>query len=151
MTGEINAQPIFIASDHAAFAAKEQLLAQSPWQLINLGPFTNTSCDYPDFALLVVKAVLSHPGSLGILLCGSGIGMSMAANRFADIRAAVCRSEEDARLAKEHNNANILCLGARVSSIAELIGMTNIWLHTTFASGRHAKRIEKYNWLGEKL
>ncbi len=150
MGQRVTEKTVFIASDHAAFVAKEQLIALLPYPIVNLGPFDSSPCDYPDWAIKLVTAVLARAEHCGILLCGSGIGMSMVANRFAQIRAALCRSDEDARLAKEHNNANILCLGARVSRVEEMVSMVTTWQNAEFAGGRHEGRIGKFNFLGAK-
>lgn len=148
---------IFVGCDHAAFNEKKELLSFlrkefSNFQFIDVGTENSERCDYPDFAIRVAEEVSGKGGDVrGILLCGSGIGMSMAANRFRDIRAALCRSEEDARLSREHNDANILCLGARTNTISELQAMAKVWLRTGFEAGRHVQRIEIFNDLGESL
>ncbi|MBT6325272.1 MAG: ribose 5-phosphate isomerase B [Bdellovibrionales bacterium] len=144
---------VFIASDHAAFECKNELidhLINQGHKVKDLGPFNSERCNYPDYAKYVAEAV-SKNDTKGILLCGSGIGVSIVANRFAGIRAALCRSSEDAKLSREHNDSNIICFGARVSTLEAIKEMTDTWLATEFSQGRHSERIELFNNLGEKL
>lgn len=135
---------IYIASDHAAFVQKAALIRalKKDHSLIDLGTDSEASVHYPDYAAAVAKKVLEEKGSVGILLCGSGIGMSIAANRFRGIRAALCRSSDDAKLSREHNNSNILCLGGRTTSNDEIVSITKTWLSTPFEGGRHQLRID---------
>ncbi len=138
--------PLFFASDHGGYILKESLIEHYsntlPSQVIhNLGTYTNDSVDYIAYADKVCLAVGKGDG-LGILLCGTGIGMSIRANRFLGIRAALVVSEEMARLAKEHNNANILCLGGRTTSFLDAIYYIDQWLMATFQGGRHQRRVE---------
>lgn len=156
---------IFWACDHAGLTLKKQLLevlAKKPgFQCHDLGPFEDARVDYPDYASLLVKAIEqetkqnkkadgAHADDVfGVLLCGSGIGMAMAANRFSFIRAAVCRSIVDARLAREHNDANVLCLGARMTPPSMALDIFNIWVETPFAGDRHQSRIKKMEQLGK--
>lgn len=136
---------IFIASDHAALEAKSKLiqfLENKNTQVTDLGPITAARCDYPDYAKKVAAAVLKTPQSLGILCCGSGIGMSIQANRYKGVRAALVWDEESASLAKAHNNANILCLGARLHSQEKLEKMIMAWLDGHFEN-RHQPRLDK--------
>src|SRR5690606_1707131 len=114
-----------------------------------VGTHTDARCDYPDFAQAGVKEVLSRQ-CLGIFICGSGIGISMAANRFAGIRAALCRSVKEAELSKQHNNANVLCLGARINSEEEIRAISEAWLSATFEGGRHSDRVAKFDQWGTK-
>jgi ribose 5-phosphate isomerase B len=141
---------IFIASDHAAFIQKQALIRdlRREHELIDLGPESETSVNYPDYAKNLVDQMRSNSGSVGILLCGSGIGMSMAANRFKGIRAALCRNPEDAKLAREHNNANVLCLGGRISPFEDILKITHQFLSTQFEGGRHQTRIDKLDQWG---
>lgn len=137
---------IAIASDHAGVEMKSALvevLTQLQCSVSDLGTQGTASVDYPDYAALVSKAVLDKKAELGILVCGSGIGMSMAANRFKGIRAALVRSGLEARLARQHNNANILCLGARISGIETAKDCIKEFLSTPFEGGRHQTRVEK--------
>ncbi len=138
---------IAIGSDHGGYSLKTSivsLLEELGHQVENVGCFSETSVDYPDYARLVTDKVRDKSVEVGILICGTGIGMSIAANRFPDIRAAVCHNEYTARMSREHNNANVLCLGERV--IGEAVGkqITRIWLEAEFEEGgRHQRRIEK--------
>lgn len=141
---------IFIASDHAAFNEKQQLLdyLKGKYEVVDLGTDSADSTNYPDWAIKLVKNVKSEP-SLGILLCGSGIGVCMTANRFKDIRAALCRDEEDAKMSRLHNNANVLCLSGRRTPIELIKKISDTFLTTSFEGGRHQTRIDLFNNLGE--
>lgn len=136
-------QKIYIASDHAAFSEKAELIdyLKSNYELVDLGPNDSQSVNYSDFGRVLAQDVLAS-GCIGIALCGSGIGISMAVNRFKGIRGALCRDTEDAKMAKLHNNANIICFGARRNSIDEIKAMTDTWLETEFEGGRHQRRID---------
>jgi len=138
---------IFIASDHAGVDYKKALglmLKKKHYIVKDLGPFTDASVDYPDFAKKVAEEIKGRPGAKGVLICGTGIGMSMAANKLKGVRAALCYSLETARLSREHNDANILCLGARVTDIKLAKKIVNIWIKTEFKGGeRHERRIKK--------
>lgn len=136
---------IYIGCDHAAWESKEILehwLIELGHEVYDCGTKTGESVHYPTYAQAVCKEVLGHDESRGILLCGSGIGMSMAANRYQGIRAALCRSDEDAKICRQHNNANVICFGARVSSEDQMKKMTDIWLQEKFEGGRHQTRID---------
>ncbi len=144
---------IVIGCDHAAFEMKEQvkvLLQKKNFEVIDVGCHSNDRCDYPDYARAGAIEVLKN-NCEGILLCGSGIGISMAANRYKGIRAALCRSPLDAEMAKKHNNANVLCLGARQNSLSEIEQILKAWFENKFEEGRHTDRVLKFNDLGEKL
>ncbi len=139
---------IFIASDHAGFELKEQLktsLTQLPWQ--DLGPIDTASVDYPDYANKVVQKVLAtyanNERAIGVLICGSGQGMAIRANRNPKIRAALCLSEEMASLARAHNNANVLCLGAKLTNAKAARAILETFLKTNFEGGRHERRVAK--------
>ncbi len=137
---------VAIASDHAGVEMKSQLISyieQLGHTVENLGANTTESVDYPDYARSVTDALLAKRAGLGILICGSGIGMSMAANRAKGIRAALVRSGLEARLARQHNHANVLCLGARISGIETAKDCVKEFLQTAFEGGRHLQRIEK--------
>ncbi|MHC4944049.1 MAG: ribose 5-phosphate isomerase B [Planctomycetota bacterium] len=137
---------IYIGSDHAGYAAKEAVkarLAQEGHELVDAGTDSEDSCDYPDFALQVAHGVSRSNEDRGILICGTGIGMSIAANKIDGIRAALCHDEETARMSRAHNDANILCMGARILSENALYGIAKVWLSTSFEAGRHARRLEK--------
>ena len=141
---------IYLGSDHAAYAEKQKLaehLKTKGVSVVDLGTEENESCHYPAYAMKVAREVAEGRGK-GILLCGSGIGVSMVANRFAGVRAALCRSKEEAALSRQHNDSNILCLGARVSSEEQLKEITDSWLSTSFEGGRHSLRISQFNDLG---
>jgi ribose 5-phosphate isomerase B len=137
---------IYIAGDHASPALKSNLinlLTELKYQVEDLGTNDTKSVDYPDYANLLAEKLLIHPDAKGILICGTGIGISIAANRHKHIRAALCHSLEDAELTRQHNDANVLCIGARTTSAAVAQGMVQVFLNTQFMGGRHAKRIEK--------
>ncbi len=141
---------IWIASDHAGFELKARLietLQQHPkdfqTDLNDLGPNSTERVDYPDFARLVCERVLGQPNSLGVLICGSGQGMAIAANRNRRIRAALCWNEISAELARAHNDANVLCLGARMIDSELATKILKIFLSTAFEGERHVGRIQK--------
>ncbi len=134
---------LFIASDHAGFTLKEALtthLRQAGWGVTDLGTDSGASCDYPDFAHALCARVLETAG-LGILICGTGLGMSMAANRHPGIRAAMCTHEFQASAARSHNNANVLCLGARVVGAGLALELADAFLAAAFDGERHARRV----------
>lgn len=136
---------IFIACDHAALDLKLHLIGKFPflpWK--DLGTYTQESVDYPDYAQQVCMSMKEQlPDALGVLICGSGQGMNIKANRYPFIRAALCWNEEIAKLSREHNDANVLCLGARfiAPELAERILKT--FIETEFEGGRHARRVDK--------
>lgn len=132
---------IAIASDHAGFALKEMLRAA--FGALDLGTHSDASCDYPDYADALCRWVLAEKGRRGILVCGSGTGMSISANRHKGIRAALCRSGLEAELARKHNDANVLCLGARISGEEVAKECVERFLNTEFEGGRHSARVEK--------
>jgi ribose 5-phosphate isomerase B len=140
------AEVIPIGSDHAGFQLKGRLveeLRSLGYEPLDLGTHSTESTDYPDFAHSVASRVEHRDADRGVLLCGSGLGMSYAANRHPGVRAAVAWSSEVAKLAREHNDANILILPARFVSEEEGVGILKTWLDTQFAGGRHRRRIEK--------
>ena len=148
-----NKQAIYMGSDHAGFAMKrwlvEELRKANPSLVFHdLGTQSESSCDYPDFAKIVAEKVI-ETGSRGILVCGTGTGMSIAANKVKGIRAAVAYHTTSARLSREHNDANILCLGSRLIGQEVALDACRIWLNTEFAGGRHQQRIEKVRKLEE--
>jgi ribose 5-phosphate isomerase B len=145
---------IAIGSDHAGFEAKEHLkrwLAEHGHETLDVGTNGVASVDYPDFAALVSHAVVAGEAPLGILICGSGIGMSIAANKIAGIRAAHCTESYQARVARQHNDANVLCLGARVSGFGVLEETLQSFLAHTFEAGRHAVRVGKIEQLDRRM
>jgi len=137
---------IAIASDHAGVEMKLHLvkyLLKRGHNVIDMGVRRKVRVDYPDYGKKVAKAVAEGEVPLGILICGSGIGMSITANRFKGVRAALVHDHYTARMAKAHNNANILCLGARVIAKELAEELVEVWLTTEFEGGRHAQRLEK--------
>ncbi len=136
---------IVMGSDHAGFELKEHVrkyLLEKGVEVEDQGAYSLESVDYPDFAKKVSEAVLEQ-GILGILICGTGIGISIAANRHRGIRAALCENEFSARMSRAHNNANILCMGGRVVGIGVAESIVDAFLSTEFEGGRHARRVEK--------
>jgi ribose 5-phosphate isomerase B len=139
---------ISLGADHAGFELKEKikkLLLQQGLQVNDQGTLSNEAVDYPDFARKVGEQVADHSADLGILVCGSGIGMCIAANKVPGVRAANVSSEYEAQLSREHNDANVLALGARVLSDQMAFQIVHKWLETSFAGGRHQRRVEKIN------
>jgi len=138
--------PLVIGCDHAGFDLKEALkktLSDAGWKVEDKGTFSKDSVDYPDFAHPVAEAVASSSSSVGVLICGSAIGVSITANRHKGARAAICWNEDVAALARQHNNANIICLPARFISNEQAEKFVNIFLSTAFEGGRHERRVEK--------
>ena len=137
---------IAIAADHAGFALKERLrarLAGSGYQVTDFGPGSAESCDYPDYAKPVAREVSEGRADRGILVCSTGIGMAMAANKVAGVRAAPAQSEDEVRLTREHNDANVLTLGAKYLDEEHAAALIDLFLKTEFAGGRHARRVSK--------
>jgi len=138
--------PIAIGCDHAGFEYKEiekQMLADMGWQVSDKGTYSQDSTDYPDFAHPVANMVAGGEAACGILICGSGNGVCMTANKHAGIRAALCWNEELASLARQHNNANVICLPSRFVSIDDAKKMVEVFIATPFEGGRHERRVEK--------
>ena len=137
---------IALAADHAGYEFKDALasyLREKGYDVIDLGTNSSDSVDYPVYAKKLCSSVLSGECEKGILVCGTGIGMSIAANRHKGIRAALCTIPEYARLAREHNNANVLCLGARFVGFDEAVKITDVFLNTEFLGGRHQNRVNQ--------
>jgi len=137
---------IAIGADHAGFELKDRIrqhLEQKGFQVMDEGTRSADSVDYPDYARLVARDVTQNRADLGILVCGSGIGMAMAANKVAGIRAANVSSEYQAQMSREHNNANVLALGGRILEEEAALRIVDRWLATSFAGGRHEQRVEK--------
>ena len=137
---------IFISSDHAGFNLKEiikKFLLKKKLKFYDLGPYNNNKVDYPDFAHKVAKKVKIKRNHVGILVCGSGMGMNIAANRHKNIRAAQCFNLKSAKLARLHNDANIITLGSRLLTKKNALNCVSIFLNTKFEGGRHTKRIKK--------
>jgi len=141
-----NSMKIALGADHAGYQLKDQIkqhLAQQGIELCDEGTSSPESVDYPDFARAVAHDVAEHRANLGILVCGSGIGMAIAANKVDGIRAANVTSEYEAQMSREHNDANVLALGARILKPEEALCIVDKWLATPFAGGRHERRVEK--------
>ena len=137
---------IAIACDHAGLALKAELvaaLAEAGMKVVDLGTHGPESVDYPDFADALAGALADGRASRGVLICGTGIGISIAANRHAHVRAALCHDATTARLCREHNDANVLVLGARTTGIEVARDCLKTFLATPFAGGRHARRVDK--------
>ena len=137
---------IVIASDHAGYDLKYSLIAHLRGQgldVSDLGPPEKARCDYPDYATKVAQAVAGQAQTLGILCCGTGIGMAMAANKVHGVRAAVCSDTFSAHSTREHNDANVLCLGERVVGPGLAADIVDAFLSTAFEGGRHANRVQK--------
>ena len=138
---------VLIASDHAGFNLKKILIEelQGEIKFEDLGPFSENSVDYPDYAKKLSKKIDLKNDLVGVLICGSGIGMSMVANRFKNVRAALCMNNKMSILARQHNNANILVLGSRLISEQEAIKCLLVFLKTNYEGGRHQARLDKFN------
>jgi ribose 5-phosphate isomerase B len=137
---------VCIASDHGGFNLKETIkdyLIKKNISIIDLGPSENKTVDYPDYAKKVANRIKAKKSDAGILVCGSGTGMALSANKTKTIRAAVCYNVNSTRLSREHNNANIISLGARLTSKKLSLKLVEIFLKTKFEGGRHLKRIKK--------
>jgi ribose 5-phosphate isomerase B len=141
---------IAVGADHAGFALKEKIrewLKNQGFEVQDEGTHSGDSVDYPDYARKVGETVAKREAEMGILVCGSGIGMSIAANKVAGIRAAAVTTVHEAQMSREHNNANVLTLGARILSEDLALKIVERWLHTPFAGGRHQRRVEKISQL----
>ncbi|MGB4179877.1 MAG: ribose 5-phosphate isomerase B [Limnochordia bacterium] len=141
---------IAVGSDHGGFQAKQVIiehLRSRGLEAVDFGTDSEESCDYPDIAQPVAEAVRSGECTFGILICGTGIGMSIAANKIKGIRAALCNDTFSARMAREHNDANILCLGARVLGLGLMLDIVDVYLNGSFVGGRHKTRVEKIDAL----
>jgi len=137
---------IALGADHGGFELKNHIKAHLESQgieTLDFGTNSQESVDYPRFGFLVGEAVIKGEADLGIVICGTGIGISMAANKIPGIRAAVCTETYSARMAREHNNANILALGGRVTGLGLALDIVDIFIKTPFAGGRHARRVEQ--------
>jgi ribose 5-phosphate isomerase B len=144
---------IAIASDHAGFQLKTELVAELKKlgrEVQDLGPTDASSVDYPDYATKVTDAVVGKQASLGVLICGTGMGMSITANKVHGIRAALCHTEFEARMSRMHNDANVLCLGQRVTGGGLAIEILKVFLAASFEGGRHAARVAKINQVEAK-
>jgi len=141
---------IAIASDHAGYELKNNIksyLEKKPLSVEDFGTFKNDAVDYPDYGILAARAVSQGKADKGILICGSGIGMSIVANKVNGIRAALCMTEEMAEMSRRHNNSNILVMGGRMIEFKKAVNIIEVWLETPFEGGRHFKRINKIHQL----
>ena len=137
---------IGIASDHAGFELKVNivlLLSELGYEVNDMGPANSDSVDYPDYGISVAKAVTANKVSRGIVICGTGIGMSIVVNRFPGIRGTLCSDVYTAKLCRQHNNSNILIMGGRVVDHDLAKEIVKVWLNTPFEGGRHQKRLDK--------
>ena len=137
---------IGIASDHGGFELKESIitfLLKKGWEVDNLGAPSTDSVDYPDYGIKVAKAIIDKKIVRGILICGTGVGMSIVVNRFPGIRGTLCSDVYTAKMCREHNDSNILILGGRVIGVSLALEILDIWLKTEFEGGRHQRRLDK--------
>ena len=137
---------VCIASDHAGFSLKEEIkdfLINKKVSIFDIGPFSDKSVDYPDYAKKLGNRVKLKKSDVGILVCGSGTGMAISANKIKTIRAAVCYNFKSTRLSRQHNNANIIALGSRLTKKKLSLKLVEVFLKTKFEGGRHLKRIKK--------
>ena len=140
----MNIDKVFLASDHAGFELKNELkeaIKELGYEVVDLGTNDKNSVDYPDYAHLLASRL--EPNCYGVLVCGTGIGISIAANRHENVRCALCHDEFTARLAREHNDANVIAFGARVIGAGVAISAVEAFLKTEFAGGRHERRVKK--------
>ncbi|MCX7871189.1 MAG: ribose 5-phosphate isomerase B [bacterium] len=145
---------VFIGNDHAGKDLKELIISYlkdnySDIEVINLGTDSYESCDYPDYAKSVSLKVLENEDSIGVLICGTGIGMSIAANKIPGIRAALCYNSTAAKFARLHNNANVLCLGQRMIGIELAKDIIDTFIKTEFEKGRHLQRVNKIEYINK--
>lgn len=148
--GSMMTQKIAIAADHAGFQLKESVkshLQTQGYEVLDVGCHSEERCDYPDYGAKAAKAVAEGKADRAVLVCGSGIGMCMAANKITGIRAAVLRSFDDARLSREHNDANVACLGGRITAVHQARSLLDVFLKTGFEGDRHVERVKKLDAL----
>lgn len=141
---------IAMGCDHAGLELKNEIISHLRGlghQVEDVGAFSGQSTDYPDWAALVAKAVASGQAERGVLICGSGIGMCITANRFKGVRAVLAPSVEYARLGRQHNDGNVLCLGERLTTLDEALNITDTFMSTQFEGGRHQRRTQKIDTL----
>ena len=134
---------VYIASDHAGFKLKEEILKLFKVSFNDLGTNSSDSVDYPDFASNLVNHINLNEGSKGILICGSGIGMDMAANKHKNVRAALCYNVKSTKLSRQHNNANVMTIGARLTKKKVALKCVTVFIKTNFKGGRHLRRVKK--------
>ena len=145
---------IAIASDHGGFDLKESIIAHllnTGWKVDDLGPYSEDSVDYPDFGIKLAEEVSGGKVERGIVICGTGIGMSIVVNRFPGIRGTLCSDLFTAKLCREHNDSNILVMGGRVIGKGLAAEIVNTWLNTPFEGGRHQRRLDKINQIDASL
>lgn len=149
----MNRSPVVLGSDHAAFRLKERIksfLTENGIEVEDMGPEDESSVDYPDYAIRVASYISAGKFTRGILLCGTGIGMSIVANRFSKVRAALCNDLFSAIMSRRHNDSNVLVMGGRVIGDVLAIEILKAWLETPFEGGRHQARLDKFNETGSK-
>jgi len=142
----MSSERIGIGSDHAGFRLKESVrrwLVEHAYAVFDFGTDSEEACDYPDFAIALAEAMAAGDIDSGVLICGTGVGMSIVANKFPHLRAAVCHDPTTARFSRAHNDANVLTLGSRITGEMVALDIVNAWLHTPFEGGRHSRRLEK--------
>jgi len=145
---------IAIASDHGGFNLKESIIAHllnTGWEVDDLGPHDGDSVDYPDFGIKLAEEVADKKVERGIVICGTGIGMSIVVNRYPGIRGTLCSDVFTAKLCREHNDSNILVMGGRVIGEGLAAEIVNTWLNTPFEGGRHQRRLDKINQIDASL
>ncbi|MBT4046927.1 MAG: ribose 5-phosphate isomerase B [Nitrospina sp.] len=145
---------IAIASDHGGFDLKESVIAHllnTGWEVEDLGPHSGDSVDYPDYGIKLAEEVAEKKVERGIVICGTGIGMSIVVNRFPGIRGTLCADVFTAKLCREHNDSNILIMGGRVIGKGLAAEIVNTWLNTAFEGGRHQRRLDKINQIDASL
>lgn len=148
-----NGRIVYIGSDHAGYEAKSHVIdyvSNMGYFVIDKGTLSPESVDYPDYGVIVGKAVAEDPGSSGIIICGTGIGISIAANKVKGVRAALCTTPLHAEMARKHNDANILSMGARMTSPEQMETIIDAWFSNDFEGGRHQRRVDKIHSLTEK-
>lgn len=144
---------LLIGSDHGGYHLKEHIkkyLSEKGYEMVDVGTDSEDSCDYPDFAQKLCNGIIQGTAEKGILICGTGIGISIAANKCAGIRAALCNEVYGAKMSRQHNDANVLCMGARVIGVGTAEMIADTWLNTDFEGGRHERRVAKIMALEEK-
>ena len=145
---------IAIASDHGGFELKESIitfLLKKGWEVDNLGAPSTDSVDYPDYGIKVAKAIIDKKIVRGILICGTGVGMSIVVNRFPGIRGTLCSDVYTAKMCREHNDSNVLIMGGRVIGVSLAMEILDIWLNTEFEGGRHQRRLDKIKNIDARL
>ena len=145
---------IAIASDHGGFELKESIitfLLKKGWEVDNLGAPSTDSVDYPDYGIKVAKAIIDKKFVRGILICGTGVGMSIVVNRFPGIRGTLCSDVYTAKMCREHNDSNVLIMGGRVIGVSLAMEILDIWLNTEFEGGRHQRRLDKIKEIDAEL